>query len=138
MPTKDEERRKYKGIYNRFMMQPAKISTTGFVRLYVLYMLTEKKDEMYGLEMIEQIKKDFAHVSRWKPNSSVMYPILKRLSNQGYLAYYKEDPTTNSRKYYKITRAGKQYYREQKDKYQPIFNEAISMLELAIDEIYGG
>lgn len=135
MNREDEERRRYKGVYNRFMMQPAKISTSAFVRLYILYLLSNG-NEMYGLEMIEKMEEDFARVSRWKPSPSVVYPILKRMSNQGYITFIKEDPDTNSRKYYRMTTPGFTFWKREKDKFYNIFKEAINMLQLVMDEIY--
>jgi len=92
---------------------------------------------MYGAEMMEWMEQEFEEVSDWSPSSGSVYPILKRLANQGYLSYYKEDEMVNSKKFYRITPTGRDYYKEQKKKYDPIFKEAIQMLKISIKEIYG-
>lgn len=78
----------------------------GVLELLVLVMV-EKKD-MYGYELVEAVSKIV------DVNEGTIYPILKRLTNEGYFETYlvesKEGP---SRKYYHITVSGKKNMKEQ-------------------------
>lgn len=69
--------------------------------------MVEKKD-MYGYELVEAVSKIV------DVNEGTIYPILKRLTNEGYFETYlvesKEGP---SRKYYHITVSGKKNMKEQ-------------------------
>ena len=64
---------------------------------------------MYGYELVEEVS-NIVDV-----NEGTIYPILKRLTNEGYFETYleesKEGPT---RKYYHITSLGKKYCKDQK------------------------
>lgn len=62
--------------------------------------MVEKKD-MYGYELVEKVSK-VVDVSE-----GTIYPILKRLTNEGYFeAYTKESTEGPIRKYYHITSSG--------------------------------
>ena len=71
----------------------------GILELLILVMV-EKKD-MYGYELVEKVSK-VVDVSE-----GTIYPILKRLTNEGYFeAYTKESTEGPIRKYYHITSSG--------------------------------
>ena len=71
----------------------------GVLELLTLVMV-EKKD-MYGYELVEKVSK-VVDVSE-----GTIYPILKRLTNEGYFeAYTKESTEGPIRKYYHITSSG--------------------------------
>ena len=72
----------------------------GVLELLVL-VIVEKKD-MYGYELVEAVS-DIVDV-----NEGTIYPILKRLTNEGYFETYLEESKEGPvRKYYHITVAGK-------------------------------
>lgn len=71
----------------------------GVLELLILVMV-EKKD-MYGYELVEKVSK-VVDVSE-----GTIYPILKRLTNEGYFETYTKDSTEGPiRKYYHITSSG--------------------------------
>lgn len=71
----------------------------GVLELLILVMV-EKKD-MYSYELVEKVSK-VVDVSE-----GTIYPILKRLTNEGYFeAYTKESTEGPIRKYYHITSSG--------------------------------
>ncbi len=78
----------------------------GVLELIILLMVEEK--DMYGYELVESVRKIV------DVNEGTIYPILKRLTNEGYFETYleesKEGPT---RKYYHITVSGKKRKRDQ-------------------------
>ena len=78
----------------------------GVLELLVLLMV-EKKD-MYGYELVEAVSKVV------DVNEGTIYPILKRLTNEGFFETYLEESKEGPpRKYYHITVAGKKRKKEQ-------------------------
>lgn len=67
--------------------------------------ITEKEDS-YGYQLSQKIK----NVSGVK--DSTLYPILKRLQEQGYLSVYDQPFQGRNRRYYRITESGRQRYQE--------------------------
>ena len=67
--------------------------------------ITEKEDS-YGYQLSQKIK----NVSGVK--DSTLYPILKRLQEQGYLIVYDQPFQGRNRRYYRITESGRQRYQE--------------------------
>lgn len=65
--------------------------------------ITEKEDA-YGYQLSQIIKT----VSNTK--DSTLYPVLKRLQEQGFLTVYDRPYQGRNRRYYKITEAGRQQY----------------------------
>ncbi len=75
----------------------------GIVELCVLSLIESK--DMYGFEVIEILSKTI------DVNENTVYPILRRLTAQDYFSTYYEPTTLGApRKYYKITKAGKDIY----------------------------
>ena len=72
----------------------------GVLELLVL-LIVEKKDK-YGYELVEAVSKIV------DVNEGTIYPILKRLTNEGYFETYLEESREGPiRKYYHITALGK-------------------------------
>ena len=68
----------------------------------------EKKD-CYGYELVQKISR---HI---QITEGTLYPILRRLKNDGYLqTYLKESNEGPSRKYYSLTKLGKVKSKEQR------------------------
>ena len=68
----------------------------GVLELLILLMV--KKSDMYGYELVEKVSK-IVDVSE-----GTIYPILKRLTNEGYFETYTKESTEGPiRKYYHIT-----------------------------------
>ena len=67
----------------------------------MLVLLFASKKDRYGYELVEEISKVV------NVNEGTIYPILKRLTNEGYFeTYLKESTGGPSRKYYKLTVLG--------------------------------
>lgn len=83
----------------------------GVLELLVL-LIVEKKD-MYGYEMVEAVSKVV------DVNEGTIYPILKRLTNEGYFETYLEESNEGpTRKYYHITVSGKKRKKEQLEEWK--------------------
>ncbi len=71
----------------------------GVLELCVLSMLTNK--DCYGYELANEISKNIMIAE------GTIYPLLKRLKDEGYLTTYLEESQEGpSRKYYKLTPLG--------------------------------
>ena len=69
------------------------------MELLVLAMIC--REDSYGYQISQQLK----HVSSLK--DSTLYPVLRRLSESGYVEIYDQQFQGRNRKYYRITEAGK-------------------------------
>ena len=80
----------------------------GVLELIVL--LTVSKKDIYGYELVAQVCKVI------DVNEGTIYPLLKRLTNEGYFETYLVESTEGpSRKYYHITVLGKERAEELKN-----------------------
>lgn len=71
----------------------------GVLELCVLSMLTKK--DCYGYELVNEISKNILIAE------GTIYPLLKRLKDEGYLTTYLEESQEGPpRKYYKLTELG--------------------------------
>ena len=82
----------------------------GIIELCVMKIMSFK--DMYGFEVIENISKEI------EVNENTIYPILRRLTKQGYFDTYTESMSIGApRKYYKLTPLGKMRLTELEDEW---------------------
>ncbi len=82
----------------------------GIVELCVLKVVND--EDLYGFEVIEKLSKPLT------VNENTIYPILRRLTNQGFFTTYEKSSVSGAnRKYYKITHAGKKALLENLDEW---------------------
>ncbi len=80
----------------------------GVVEMCVLNLVCQK--DRYGYELIETISKEI------EISEGTIYPILRRLTKDGYFdTYLKESTGGPPRKYYKITETGEEASQEMKN-----------------------
>ena len=80
----------------------------GVVEMCVLSLVSEK--DRYGYELIEAISSEI------EISEGAVYPILRRLTKEGYFDTYLEESSGGPpRKYYKITPEGKKASKMMKD-----------------------
>ena len=98
----------------------------GVLELLVLVMV--EKTDMYGYQLVEAVSKIV------DVNEGTIYPILKRLTNEGLFETYLEESSEGPvRKYYHITVAGKEKKKLQLEewlKFEKSVNEFIKKGEL--------
>ncbi|WP_425447507.1 PadR family transcriptional regulator [Dethiothermospora halolimnae] len=120
----------YKNQRNRQF--PSKISTTSFVKLYILRLLTEKS--YYGNEIIEEIKIRLDH--KWEPSPGMVYPLLRELEENNYITGWWQEPDKRSIRYYKITDEGFEHYKKIQLLYKPIFEDSLTIIKNTLKDIY--
>lgn len=75
----------------------------------MLVLLIVLEEDKYGYELVEEVSKIV------DVNEGTIYPILKRLTNEGYFETYLEESSEGPiRKYYHITALGKKRSKDQK------------------------
>ncbi len=92
----------------------------GVLELSVLSMIGRR--DYYGYELVEEISKVL------ETSEGTLYPILRRLTDEKYFeTYLQESPEGPPRKYYKITKLGKEFLKEQLKQWLE-FNKQIEKL----------
>lgn len=84
----------------------------GLLETMVLASL--KYEDSYGYKIIQDIS-DIMEISE-----STLYPILRRLENQGLVRTYNTEFNSRIRKYYQITKIGKSKLIEAQNEYEKI------------------
>ena len=86
----------------------------GSSTMLVLSLL--ENNDMYGYQMIEQLAR--RSNDAFQMQEGTLYPILHALEKGKYLSSYQQQaPTGRMRKYYKITRKGRELLKEKKDEW---------------------
>ena len=90
----------------------------GFVRLHILYHAA--KQPICGVEIMEELGR---HGYQLSPGT--LYPMLHHLENDGYLKRETRIVEGRRRKYYRITRAGRQMLRRARSQVRELTDELI-------------
>lgn len=94
----------------------------GLLNLCVLSFLIDK--DMYGYEIVQSISKSI------EVSEGTIYPILRRLSKEGYFeTYIVESNEGPARKYYRITALGIEFYKKQLNSWEKLKNGMDSILK---------
>jgi len=94
----------------------------GLLDLCVLSFLIDK--DMYGYEIVQSISKSI------EVSEGTIYPILRRLSKEGYFeTYIVESNEGPARKYYRITVSGMEHYKNQLELWEKLKNGMDSILK---------
>lgn len=120
----------YKNKRNRQF--PTKISTTSFVKLYILHLLTEKS--YYGNEIIDEIKTRLEN--KWEPSPGMIYPLLRDLESEEYIYGWWQEPDKRSIRHYRITDSGFEHYKKIKLIYKDGFEESMTIIKNTLLDIY--
>ncbi|AKL95412.1 transcriptional regulator PadR family [Clostridium aceticum] len=122
MTTKGERNRQF----------PSKISTTQFVKLYILHLLAYKS--FYGNELIEEIKIRMDY--KWEPSPGMMYPLLRDLESNNYIRGWWEEPDKRSIRHYRITDEGLEHYNTIKRLYKANLQDSLTIIKNTLKDIY--
>lgn len=111
---------------------PSKISTTSFVKLYILHLLKERS--YYGNEIIDEIKTRLDN--KWEPSPGMIYPLLREMEGNGYVKGWWQEPDKRSIRYYELTDEGFEHYKKVKLIYKPIFEDSLTIIKNTLRDIY--
>ena len=111
---------------------PSKISTTSFVKLYILHLLNERSH--YGNEIIDEIGGRLNR--KWEPSPGMIYPMLRELESEGYIVGWWDEPDKRSIRHYKLTPEGFEHYKKIKLLYKDNIEDSLTMLNCMMADIY--
>lgn len=120
----------YKNERNRQF--PSKISTTSFVKLYILHLLKEKS--YYGNEIIDEIKTRLD--GKWEPSPGMVYPLLRDLEECGYIKGWWEEPDKRSIRRYRLTDEGYRHYQTILLQNKPVFEDSLAIIRRVLIDLY--
>jgi len=121
----------YKGERQRQF--PTKISTTSFVKLYILHLINNKS--YYGNEIKDEIKKRLE--DKWEPSPGMIYPLLRELEEEGYIEGLWDEPDKRSIRRYRITDDGIKHYKILLLQNKPAFEDSLLIVKNVLKDIYG-
>lgn len=120
----------YKGQRQRQF--PTKISTTSFVKLYILHLLNEKT--YYGNKIKDEIKKRLH--DKWEPSPGMIYPLLRELESEGYIVGTWDEPNKRSIRRYRITDTGIKHYKVLHLQNKNSFDDSLLIIRSVLKDIY--
>ena len=112
---------------------PSKISTTSFVKLYILHLLKDRS--YYGNEIIEEIKSRLN--GKWEPSPGMVYPLLRELEEEGYVTGWWEEPDKRSIRHYRLTDEGYKHYQIILLQHKHTFMDSLYIVQTVLKDIYG-
>jgi DNA-binding PadR family transcriptional regulator len=101
--------------------------------LLVLHLVA--REPTYGNRLIEEIKQITQGVISVNPNT--MYPLLRQMEQDGLVEGQWELPDRRTRRYYSITKAGRQEYKRLLTDVEPFLDSVIRSISLIKTEVYG-
>lgn len=96
---------------------------SGSTAMLILKLLEEK--DMYGYEMIEELRKRSQNVFELK--AGTLYPLLHLLEEKSLLTSYEKAVNGKTRKYYGVTKEGKRYFQQKKEEWTH-FTDAVNSI----------
>lgn len=95
-------------------MAVEKSLVSGSMTMLLLGLLKEK--DMYGYEMIDSLRQKSQNVFELK--AGTLYPLLHGMEEKGLLTAYEQEYAGKIRKYYSITKKGKQELAKKAEEWQ--------------------
>ena len=94
----------------------------GVLELCALALLAKKN--RYGYELVNEISKTISI------SEGTIYPLLRRLKNDGFVTTYLEESSEGApRKYYQLTKSGKEMEKELKEEWLTFVKQVNSFLK---------
>ena len=105
----------------------------GLLALYVLHLLNEQP--RHGNDVMRQIES--RTMGSWASNPGAIYPLLSFMEEKGLVRSQWADPDKRTRRVYEITEEGRQELTSLSQVLRPKVMEAIEVLHLLYDDLYG-
>ena len=113
---------------NKEIMPIDKSLTSGSMTMLILKLLSEK--DMYGYEMIDTLRKRSQNVFELK--AGTLYPLLHGLEEKGVLTVYEKECLGKVRKYYSITKKGRELLDKKTEEWKVYSNAVLNVLAFEI------
>ncbi len=101
--------------------------------LLVLHLISEQPS--YGNQLMERIAGMTAGVLNVNPNT--MYPLLRKLEQQGLIEGAWEHPERRTRRYYGLTDEGRAEYARLVEEVRPFLDSVKASIDEIVREVYG-
>ncbi len=101
--------------------------------LLVLHLISERPS--YGNQLMERIAGMTAGVLNVNPNT--MYPLLRKLEQQGLIEGAWEHPERRTRRYYGLTGEGRAEYGRLVEEVRPFLDSVKASIDEIVREVYG-
>lgn len=111
---------------------PTTISTTSFVKLYILHLLNSKS--YYGNRLKDEISRRLN--GKWCPSPGMVYPMLNQLESEGYIIGHWDEPTKRTIRIYHITDKGRDHYNVIKQMNKSSFDDSLLIIRNVLKDIY--
>lgn len=111
---------------------PSTISTTSFVKLYILHLLNDKSH--YGNEIKDEISRRLD--GKWSPSPGMIYPLLREMEEKCYIRGWWDEPSKRSIRRYKITDEGIEHYKAIKHQNKVSFDSSLLIIKNVLKDIY--
>lgn len=101
---------------------------SGSMTMLLLKLLSEK--DMYGYEMIEKLRSKSNNVFELK--AGTLYPLLHNLEDKSLLISYENEVLGKVRKYYSITKEGKNTLKNKEEEWKEYTHAVTNVLALEV------
>lgn len=101
--------------------------------LLVLHLIA--KEPSYGNQLMERIAGMTAGVLSVNPNT--MYPLLRRMEEQGLIEGQWEHPERRTRRFYSLTKAGRKEHARLLEEVRPFLESVGRSIDEILREVYG-
>ncbi len=101
---------------------------SGSMTMLLLRLLEEK--DMYGYEMIDTLRKKSNNVFELK--AGTLYPLLHGLEEKSLLTAYEQDYAGKTRKYYSITKEGKNLLKKKTSEWKEYQTAVSNVLAMGV------
>ena len=101
--------------------------------LLVLHLIADEPS--YGNQLMERIAGMTEGVLSVNPNT--MYPLLRRLEEQGLIEGQWEHPERRTRRFYSLTKAGRKEYKRLLEEVRPFLDSVGRSIDEIVREVYG-
>lgn len=111
---------------------PTTLSTTQFVKLYILHLLIEKN--YYGNRLKDEITRRLD--DKWSPSYGMIYPLLNDLEKNEFIEGWWDEPNKRSIKRYRITDKGINHYKIIKLQSKEHIDNSLLLINNVLKDIY--
>ncbi|ATD53847.1 PadR family transcriptional regulator [Clostridium chauvoei] len=108
------------------------VFTKGLLPIYVLHILTLGPTN--GNEIAHKIGENTNGL--WIPSTGGIYPLLKKLEKSGYVVGNWDDPHKKFQKFYSLTPAGLEEYKNKKFLLKPKIEESLKVFKIIYKDLY--
>lgn len=138
---KAEEKRLYEEYKNKLSQlkkaqknkdTSGQVFTKGLLPIYLLHILNESPSN--GNDISNKIYKKTNGL--WSPSTGGIYPLLKRLENEGLVSGEWDDPNKKFQKIYSLTPTGINEYLKRKEILKPRIEEALMVFKIIYTDLY--